>query len=759
MVAGQCGKGCDKRLMTKTNRYKRIPAILLVVLLLCGCAATGETPATPAPAQPAPYTVASAQEGQRLYTKNGRLSLYVDEKNALFTVEDADGNVWGSVPEQYEQDPIARGDALKLLGSLIQIHYSDRLGNVNVLSSRKESVEKGTAAVLSIDGGVRMEFTFEKYGITVPVEILLRENGIEVSVVCRDILESVEGYKLLSVDVLPNFSAAQAQQEGFLLVPDGSGALISWKDNPGVNADYSQYVYGRDTAITQLERGSVTQQVRLPVFGMSHDGTGYTAVVTQSAARAKINASVAGKRNSYSNAYAELIYRDQDLVLVEKKNQTVRIVETSHTTLERQTVRYTLMTGACSYVEMAQLYRTYLLEESGVTITARQDQAPLVVELFGGVMAQQSVLGFPVEKVVPLTTFDDARQILTLLQQAGVEQLTVCLTQWQHDATGAAMQTELSPDAALGGMKGLKALLEQCNSDGVSAFLNINTNHMVKSTWSYGKKSESASSIRRDPVMQYPYSVNTGEAKVSAPIFCLKPSLVTGVAQKLAADAAALGNVGLATDTLGELLYSDFDREAVTRERTQMLWEQALDTLASANGSLLVYGGNAYALPGATLLTDVSLDSSEFLIESRSVPFYQIVLHGIIPMSTQPLNDESDIQTAFLQAVETGTCLKWRWIARNEQELVETDYNDLISCRYENWLETAAAQYAQAQQLLRDVAVCTITGHEWLTPAGDVVKTTWSNGTVVLVNYSQEAVQVSGVTVPAQSFMVTEETA
>jgi hypothetical protein len=141
---------------------------------------------------------------------------------------------------------------------------------------------------------------------------------------------------------------------------------------------------------------------------------------------------------------------------------------------------------------------------------------------------------------------------------------------------------------------------------------------------------------------------------------------------------------------------------------------------------------------------------------SRAVPFYQIALHGVVDLSITALNEEQDMTQAFLKAVETGSCLKWRWIARNEDELVETDYNDIISARYENWIDDAIAQYLQAAPLLDRVADQTVVSHEFLTESGDLVRIVWSDGTEVLVNYGANDATVSGRTVPARSFAVKE---
>lgn len=50
-------------------------------------------------------------------------------------------------------------------------------------------------------------------------------------------------------------------------------------------------------------------------------------ILTDGAGRAAVNASVSGKRCSYSNVYAQFLYRDSEMVRIEQKNQTVRVLE------------------------------------------------------------------------------------------------------------------------------------------------------------------------------------------------------------------------------------------------------------------------------------------------------------------------------------------------------------------------------------------------------------------------------------------------
>lgn len=63
--------------------------------------------------------------------------------------------------------------------------------------------------------------------------------------------------------MLQFFNAAGMEDEGYMVVPDGSGAVINY-NNCRYNAQaYSSEVYGRDTSIGLLTRPSKTEQVYL----------------------------------------------------------------------------------------------------------------------------------------------------------------------------------------------------------------------------------------------------------------------------------------------------------------------------------------------------------------------------------------------------------------------------------------------------------------------------------------------------------------
>ncbi len=727
-------------------------ALLLTAALAfvpCALAEPGDLPEEPVGSESFP----PAEDGYVTVASNSRLELRVNEKETWFQVVDKNGHVWSSTPEKYEEDDIAQPVARLGMASLIQISYSDSLGNISPLNGKTASVDKGGASVTRIDGGFRVEFQFEREGFFIPVEVHLREDGVEIALMSGEIRETNEKYRLTRVAIAPYFGAADAQAEGYLLLPDGSGSLIGLNQNNGYVEDYAQYVYGRDAATTRLEAGEVTRDIRMPVFGLKDGDHAFLGIITKGESRAVINAAVNGKRCSYSNVYAEFIYRDYDMVLVERKQQTVRIFEQTPTKAETMAVRYTLLEGEdADYVGMADAYRDYLFEQ-GLKTTAKAGEAPLVVELLGGVMAKEYILGFPVNRVVPLTSYEDAVTILTQLGEKGADQLLVDYQYWNKDGTGSAIQTDLKPEGRLGGAKKLKSLETYCEEKGIGLYLGVNVNNLYKSRWGFNKKLDAASSIQKNPAMQYTYDLTTLEANVSEPSFLLTPEKVLEACQKLA-KSKMTGFTGLSAHTLGNTLYSDFGDNGLSRDFAQDVWKESLEALTQ-KGPLLVAEANAFVLPYVSFVTDTPMTSSSFLNETTSVPFYQIVLHGVLPQSGESANDQSDSRNAFLFALETGSSPKVRFLAQNYDILKETDYKDITSARYQDWIDSVTSSYKEIAPVLRRVADQVIVGHEILMEG--VNRTTFADGTVVTVNYLETPVTVDGREIGEKGYLITEK--
>ena len=128
--------------------------------------------------------------------------------------------------------------------------------------------------------------------------------------------------------------------------------------------------------------------------------------------------------------------------------------------------------------------------------------APLYMELPGGVMAQQSVLGFPIERVVPLTSYRDVEAITARMRELGAEDLTVHYRYWNKGGTGAAIPTGIEPEGRLGGKEAFRSMLDALRHEDTALDLDFNFTDLVKNRWGYQRGSDSVTSVRQNLALQ-----------------------------------------------------------------------------------------------------------------------------------------------------------------------------------------------------------------------------------------------------------------
>ena len=184
---------------------------------------------------------------------------------------------------------------------------------------------------------------------------------------------------------------------------------------------------------------------------------------------------------------------------------------------------------------------------------------------------------------------------------------------------------------------------------------------------------------------------------------------------------------------------------------TEQLWTEAFRIADEKTEQLMTDGGNAYSLPYVSHVYSVPLECTMYDIEDEAIPFMQIVLHGYVSYSMEPLNLSSNPQWMVLKAVETGSSLSACLMAAENHVLADTNYVSVYSGNYETWLSILTEAYARVSGVLNDVADATIVGHVQLQP--NVYRTNYSNGIVVYVNYGAKDVEAEGYTIGAMDFI------
>lgn len=238
---------------------------ILLVLFTASDGSTLETPTTET-ITPIEVTIDNSHEDALVKAaENDRYVLYANLKTAVIRLEDKhSGAVWDSAPQGYDTDENIKGAAKLSLGSLLNFQYADRDSNTTTQNSVAGCVQRENLNARLIGDGVRFDFYFEREGFLIPLEVTLTEEGIRAAVPLADIQEQSSAVKLTTISPLPNFGAGREGEEGYFLLPDGSGALVSFEQS---STGFSGRVYGEDLAIVSKTKTAPDTRVMLPVFG------------------------------------------------------------------------------------------------------------------------------------------------------------------------------------------------------------------------------------------------------------------------------------------------------------------------------------------------------------------------------------------------------------------------------------------------------------------------------------------------------------
>ena len=744
--------------MKKQFRFaSMVLCVFMIATMTCPISAiAGETIAETQAQAAIADDQATIADGYSLVSASGTKSLYFNYNTAAFYINDSvTGCQWRSTPLNYDADETLKVSIKMNYDSQLIIKYADQSGNIYELSSKNYSVTKNGLSVEKIDGGVRAVYKFPKCSAIIPVDYVLDGNQFTATVEMDGIKENDEKYTLVGWSLLPYFNAGGKQDDGFMFVPDRSGAIINFNNGKSNYKSYKQYVYGRDTSINDGALGN-SEDAMLPVFGTSMASGSSIAVITSGESRCAINAQVTGTNNAFNSVYSEFIYRDNTMASFNDKSwnkKEVRVFENSPPSLEKCSVTYFLLGADTTYADMALCYQNHLIDSNVLTKQVKADYYPMYLELYGSINAVKHILGFPVTSEIALTKFSDALDILEKLNSENVNEIVLKYNNWIKGGPESSIPVDASISSVLGGKSDLNKLTSYMDENGIESFFDINVTDMYKSRFGYIKTMDSAKMLNQSPAMQYQYSLSTLQKKESDVFwYLLNPVKVKTASLKSASAISKYTISGISADTLCHELYSSYNEDGMDRVSAQGLWEDSLNALKKAAGKMLCDEPNAYALTYADYVSALPTQSTQYAITDYDVPFYQMVLHSKIVYSMESNNKFSDFNKSILTALETGSSLNFEWIARNTDKISNTQYDTLYADDYKNWIDDAISAYNAIRPIMAKISDSRMIAHTVL--ENGVRRTSYENGISVIVNYNQYDVMVDGNRIQANGYYV-----
>jgi len=573
-------------------------------------------------------------------------------------------------------------------------------------------------------------------------------------------LEEIEyrrDFPLLTLTVLPFFGSGGLADEGFMLVPDGSGGIINFNNGKQNQSFYINSIYGYDYA---LRRDALVQdnQAYFPVFGVSHNNHSFICVLEDGNEGAAVSADVSGRVHNFNWVNASFTIRNWDDYDITQVKMFAKTFERQELVGSRQQ-RY-IFTERDGYVGMAETYRNYLIERNPQLKRTQEKDLPFALGIVGAIDRRQNIFGVAVTRAFPLTTYAQAGDMIESFKENGIDNLRVNLYGWFNGGVIHDAPTKFKLIRKMGGKKGFTSLLNTAQANNTDIFFETDFTFIFNTTTFNGFviNRDASKRLSRDKIVLFPYCVCYGERSRGTYGKRYSYHLANLEYTEKAIDTfydnfSAAGANGITLSDFGRSLNSNFDvKKHSTRSDAALMQQEQMAKLQNKGANLMIRGGNVFAAVHADFILDLPLESLGFNIIDESIPFYPMVLRGMIPYTGEPLNLSRDYTHAVLKAVENGAGLQYMFMQSTGENIQDTNYTRFFASDITRWRDRAFSLYHRVDAELGHTVNMYMTDHQKLDLF--VTKTVYEDGTKVLVNYGLEDFDYEGIVVEARDFKV-----
>jgi hypothetical protein len=420
--------------------------------------------------------------------------------------------------------------------------------------------------------------------------------------------------------------------------------------------------------------------------------------------------------------------------------------------------------------EMAQEYQAFLIEQGALTpLTGGPRDRSFYLDIIGAIDVQRHILGTPYMTLETMTNMDDAHRFVDILNENGINTIQMQLHGWfnrgiNHDI---AKRVNVINDVAT--PKQLREMEARLQTHGgglhpavnftMTNFYSRNFNRVFEASRDVSGYVGFMSRVSRDMLWtRFSFHRNDWFVIVYPGVIPFHvDAFISNFDRRTGLDGLVLTDLG---DMLSESVYR---RNQVDREHSRLISESQLSRLDEAIPSIVVFGGNDYALPFASHLVDVPTETDRFFIIDYEVPFYSMVVHGFVEFAGAAANMRENFspENVLLNSMTTGASPRYILSAQPTRSAQFSPHERFYSTHYVNWMELAVSHYQHFNNVYRYLRTERIVDfivlagrHDDIMTAQQVTVTVFSDGTRIYVNNTHNTFEYNGVIIPPRWFEV-----
>lgn len=604
-----------------------------------------------------------------------------------------------------------------------------------------DCINNGDFSVSLIDNGIRVTYIFDELKVSVPIKYTLFNDGLKITLDSSKIAENGKDFFIHSVAISPFMCHTENMKENsYLFYPSGSGVLVNMDTEKDVSINYTSEIYGLDrmSDISTWCKETKEEEIRMPVFGVKRGDDGIFAIITEGSESGSVLIDAYNKNIGYSSVYPEFAVRGETSVSNKFLQSSVNSIKYSDyfSIGEFSVCYYPLSDENASYNGMAEIYRKYL-KNSGMK-TAENGNA-LTLKVLGGAMVDSSVVGIPTRKFFATTTLEETEKMVSSLNEKTNSKLNVDLVGF--GATGMEISQiggGFTVASKLGGKSGLKKSYSNMIKENNSVFFDIDPISIAKNGKGYSKVSDVAVTTTRQRFGENYYRLATNNKKKLLNYF-ISRELIPDVIEKTVKTLNKFNVKGVAFDSFSNVAYSDYSSQKYYSKRDMGKDVSAAIKKCSKNGlSVLSNAANCYAAICSDLVVDVPTQSSKLDFFGEEIPFYQMALHGYVPMYSTSLNLSNNSNEVLLKAAESGIGISYT-VIKNFDAKLRDEFDFYHNTCFDDLKDSICENYNSINELYQKTSGYEIANHSIVEKS--IHKTVFENGVTVYTNFGENEYQ------------------
>ena len=743
---------------------KRIFSVIISLFLLLSLTSCGKSDFKPSQKAFDKDVRSSAPSADEVIAQNDKYTMQYDAATGgIKIIDNATGTVWGTSPVQEgEVEVDSMGMPVKKHGfpqSALEVGYMDTKisgGGNQVTTTFDGVIDVGRMVYKPIANGVTIEYYFDLQEFMVPVDYVLCDDYVSISVDSTKIQENELRITYVSIAPFLN-SVPNDSENSYLFVPSGSGALLSADSYSDQGISYNAYVYGDD--LTMEERYIATDEtaIRLPVYGYKNGDIGGVTIIDNGAETAALKANCGNTAYKFSTVYPSFQLRGYTTHLATSFNNKRNTNIYPENMIEGKfSVRFYPLSGEnANYTGMANTYRDYLIKECGLEKTG-EDKA-VSVNIVGGTEVTKSFVGVPYKTLYATTTIKQAEEIVAELSDS-IDSLAVKFKGFGSSGVdNGQIGGGYKINSNVGSVSQLKNLIKNYGKK-VDLYMDYEVVKFASSGSGFSYFDDSVMNSGAIKSEQYiiDKALRNNEEKMKYRL--LRPIRFSDAVSKAVKANKDLTLDGISFETLSSLSYSDYSEIKSTVDyNSKHGFDKAVsDALAKAqqaNQKVMVNSANAYAAVGADIIENVPVSSDNGFAFMENVPFYSMVFKGYIPMTTETINTSVTEKKSILGAVEGGMGLNYTVLSQWDNSLINALYPYFNTSVYSSVKDDILSTYGELDEYYMSIKDAKITSNTVI--SNKVHCTTFDNGVTVYVNYNLSPAQTPVGEIAALDYIIT----